>query len=254
MRLNSGWGTLLAAVVFFAVPAARAQSGDPPPSPTLSVDQIVAGIQARSQMQRRNLKQYEAVRNYGVEYHGMGTLSARMQVEVTYNAGQGKRFRIVSQSGSLLLRDAVLKRAVDSEKEASKAQSTTALSPANYHFVLLGSGNADGRPVYILKVDPVKPQKYLYRGTIWVDAGNFGVVKIEAAPAKNPSMWISRTTIWVTNEFTNGFWLPQQTRSQTAVRVGGTATMTIDYGQYQIGGQTAPRAAQLLLPDPSQQH
>lgn len=250
MRLKPGWVPLLTAMVFFAVPGARALGGDSSPSPTLTVDQIVTGIQARSQMQNRTLKQYRALRTYGVEYHGMGSLSARMQVEVTYDAGQGKSFRIVSQSGSLLLRDAVLKRAVDSEKEASKQQSTTALSPANYHFSLLGSGNADGRPVYILKVDPVKPQKYLYRGTIWVDAANFGVVKIQAAPAKNPSMWISRTTIWVTNELTNGFWLPHETRSQTAVRVGGTATMTINYGEYQIG-PPAPRAAQLLLPDPA---
>jgi hypothetical protein len=34
-----------------------------------------------------------------------------------------------------------------------------------------------------------------------------------------------------------GFWLPQQNRSETEVRIGGTAVMTIDYGTYQIASQ-----------------
>jgi hypothetical protein len=242
------WGRLLAAIVLIAVPGTQAQSGDPPPSAKLSLEQIVAGMQARNRIQNQTLKQYRALRTYGVEYHGMGAMSAHMQVEVRYKAGQGKHFRIVSQSGALLLRDAVLKRAVNSEEEASKRQQATALSPANYRFRLLGSGSVSGRPVYILGVDPLKPEKFLYRGTIWVDAANFGVVKIEVAPAKNPSIWISRTTIWVTYEFTNGFWLPEKTRSETAVRIGGTATMTIDYGHYEID-QAASHSARLLLQD-----
>jgi len=43
-----------------------------------------------------------------------------MDVEVKYDAATGKSFRIVSQSGSSLLCNKVLKRAVDSEKEAAQ--------------------------------------------------------------------------------------------------------------------------------------
>ncbi|HEV2137162.1 MAG TPA: hypothetical protein VGR47_23285 [Terracidiphilus sp.] len=247
MRLKPGRGLILAAMVLFAVPGAQARDGESPPSAQLSLAQIVAGIQARSQNQNQSLRQYHALRTYAVEYHGLGALSARMQVEVTYDAAHGKSFRIVSQSGNMLLRDAVLKRAVSSEEEASKEKGATDLSPANYRFRLLGTDSINGRPTYILNVEPLKPGKFLYRGNVWVDAANFGVVKIQAAPAKNPSFWISKTTIWVTNELTDGFWLPEQTRSQTAVRMGGTATLTIDYGSYHID-QTAPQTA-LLPPD-----
>jgi hypothetical protein len=247
MRLKPGWGLLLAVSVWFAVPGAQARGVESPPSAKLSLDQIVAGIQARSRMQSQTLKQYHALRTYRVVYHGLGTMSARMQVEITYDAARGKSFRIVSQSGSMLLRDVVLKRAVNSEAEASRDKGATDLSPANYSFRLLGTDNVNGRPAYILDVEPLKPEKFLYRGSVWVDAANFGVLKIQAAPAKNPSFWISKTTIWVTNELTDGFWLPQETRSQTAVRMGGTATLTIDYGRYQID-QPAPRTAQVLPP------
>lgn len=247
MRLKPGQGLLIAVIFIFALPGAQARGWDSSPSAKLSLDQIVAGIQARNRVQSQTLKKYHALRTYSVEYRGLGALSARMQVEVTYDAARGKSFRIVSQSGSLLLRDAVLKRAVSSEEEASKEKGAADLSPANYRFRLLGAGQIDGRPAYILDVQPLKPEKFLYRGSVWVDAANFGVLKVQAAPAKSPSFWISKTTIWVTNELTDGFWLPEQTRSKTAVRMGGTATLTIDYGSYHID-QPAPRTAQVLAP------
>ncbi|MGH9590594.1 MAG: hypothetical protein ACRD25_09370 [Terracidiphilus sp.] len=247
MRWTPGWGIILSAVLSIATPAAQARDGDPSPASGLSEAQIVAGIQNRNRFQNQSLMRYRALRTYSVVYHGMGTIRAQMQVEVTYDAEQGKSFRIVSQSGALLLRDGVLKRAVESEKEASKQKGSTALTPANYSFRLLGSGVVNGRPVYILDVKPVKPQKFLYRGTIWVDAASFGVMKIEAAPAKNPSIWISHSTISVTDELTDGFWLPKETQSQTAVRLGGRATLTIDYGRYQIEQRASGRAG-LLTP------
>ena len=240
------WGMILSAVLSIAAPGAQAH-GRLLPASTLSEAQIVAGIQNRNRIQDENLTRYSALRTYSVVYHGVGTLSARMLVEMTYDAAQGKTFRIVSQSGSALLRDAVIKRAVDSEREASKLKAAIALSPANYRFRLLGNGDVDGRRVYILDVQPLKPEKFLYRGTVWVDAASFGVVKIEGAPAKNPSFWISHSTISVTDELTDGFWLPEVTRSQTLVRLGGRATLTIDYGQYQIE-QHAPAGGELLTP------
>lgn len=244
-----GWKITLTAVlfIFIAAPGARARDGNSAPASSLSEAQIVAGIQNRNRIQNQSLVRYRALRTYSVIYHGMGTVSARMQVEVTYDAERGKSFRIVSQSGAMLLRDAVIKRAVDSEKQASKMKGAIALTTANYSFRFLRNGQLNGRPVYILDVEPLKPEKFLYRGTIWVDAASFGVVQIEGAPAKNPSMWISHSKILVTDELTDGFWLPHQTRSQTTVRLGGRATLTIDYGHYQIE-QQAPRTAELLAP------
>jgi hypothetical protein len=76
--------------------------------------------------------------------------------------------------------------------------------------------------------------KYLYRGKIWVDATDFAVARIDAEPAKNPSIWISSTAINHEYTKTDGFWLPAQNRSETKVRVGGKAVLTIDYGKYQV--------------------
>jgi hypothetical protein len=158
----------------------------------------------------------------------------KMDVSVTYDASSGKSFRIVSQSGSKLLCDKVLKKAVTSEEEASHDQAATALTPANYKFLLAGTETVDGRPAYILDVVPVTDSKFLYQGKIWVDAADFAVIKVKAEPAKNPSFWISRPQITYTSAKTGDFWLPEFNRSETKVRIGGTAVFTIDYGTYQI--------------------
>jgi hypothetical protein len=123
---------------------------------------------------------------------------------------------------------------VDSEREASQDKSATALTPANYRFRLEGNENLGGRPAYVLDVEPLVATKFLYRGKIWVDAADFALIKIEAEPAKNPSFWIARTLIRQSFAKTGNFWLPEKNRSETKVRIGGTAVFTIDYGTYQV--------------------
>jgi hypothetical protein len=202
----------------------------------LSSTQIVQRIERHNQEQSKELKHYKALRHYQVEYEGFpANAAAKMDVEVAYDSSSGKSLRIVSESGSKLLCNKVLKRAVDSEKEASQDKGLTALTETNYRFRLAGTETVGGRPAYMLDVDPRKESKFLYRGRIWVDAADFAVVKMETEPAKSPSFWISRTHIHVTSSRTDGFWLPQHMRSETKVRIGGTAVLTIDYGTYQIG-------------------
>jgi hypothetical protein len=212
--------------------------------PILRVEQIVDGMQRHEINQSGELKHYEAVRHYQVQYKGFGKLiAATMDVEINFDKLSGKSFRIVSQGGSKLLCDKVLKRAVDSEGEASKDKSSTALNATNYRFRLAGAEQIDGRPTYILHVDPVKESKFLYRGKVWVDAADYAVVKIEVEPAKNPSFWISSTKIENTSSKTNGVWLPRENRSESRIRIGGTAVLTIDYGTYHVALVGQPQVA-----------
>ena len=203
--------------------------------PALTSAEIVEQMQIHNQARAEGLKHYQSVRHYEVEYKGYAAkIDARLVVQADYDAVNGKTFRILSQSGNALLIDKVLKRLVESEKDADHDKSSTALTPANYRFKLDEIDNLDGRPAYVLDVEPLVDSKYLYRGKIWVDATDFAVARIAAQPAKNPSFWISSTAIDHQYTRTDGFWLPAQNRSETRVRVGGTAVLTIDYGKYQV--------------------
>jgi hypothetical protein len=234
MSSHRGRGISGYVVLLFAGAALWPAYADTPAPASLPLAQILALMEHHNQIQREGLKHYRSIRQYDVEYRGLGSIEARMAVETNFDANSGKSFRIVSQSGSKILGEKVLKRAMDSEKEAWEDSGATALTPANYRFQFQGSESLDGRPAYLLSVEPLKENKFLYRGKIWVDAMDFAVAKIEAAPAKSPSFWISRTQIQYTSAKTGNFWLPQRSRSETKVRVGGTAVLTIDYGAYQI--------------------
>jgi len=236
-RMNSrqSRGLLLAVVFAFAAGLVWAEDAASLLPASLNSAQIVEQMRRQSQAQTAALKQYKALRHYAVEYRGFSArIAAKMDVDVNYDAANGKSLRIVSQSGSRLLCEKVLKRAVDSEEEAYKDKASTALTEANYRFQLAGSESVAGRTAYILNVQPLTDSKFLFRGKIWVDAADFAVAKMETEPAKSPSFWISRTLIHYVSVKTDSFWLPQQVRSETKVRVGGTAMLTIDYGSYAV--------------------
>jgi hypothetical protein len=224
---------LLAIVLVLLAGGARpveAQIAAPAP---LTAAQIVDEMQRHNQARTEALKELQSIRHYQVEYRGFSkVIDARMEVEYHYNTASGKSFRIVTQSGSKMLCEKVLKRAVESEKEASQDKAATALKAANYRFSLVGTENVGGRSAYLLNVEPLVASKFLFKGKIWVDAAEYALVKMEVEPAKNPSFWIARTRILQTYAKTGEFWLPERNRSESKVRIGGTAVFTIDYGTY----------------------
>jgi len=246
-------GTILLPVTafLFLAACARSQSGSASaPATPPDTAQIVQSIERHDRLQAQALEHYHALRHYEIEYRSwIKDVQARMDVELEYDAASGKHFRIVSQSGSHTLCEKVLKHALDSEKDASRDRGAYALAPANYKFQLLGSETLDGRPAYILHVEPLTGSPYLYRGKIWVDAADGAVSKMEVQPAKNPSFWISQTLVQQTNSRIDGFWLPQQNRSETRVRIGGKAVLTISYGPYQIAQPQSPQSASNAIPE-----
>jgi hypothetical protein len=202
--------------------------------PEDSANQIVQRMVERNEIRAQHLQYCFSRRHYHVEYHGFGrSLDASMDVEATYNASSGKTFRVIQQSGSHVLLDHVLKKLLDTEQDDSHSHDA-ALTPQNYRFRLVGNTVESGHPLYVLEVEPRVKKKLLYRGKIWVDAEDYAVVRVEAQPAENPSFWIKSTEIHQFYAKTGEFWLPEQNQSRTKVRLGGTATLTIDYGSYQF--------------------
>lgn len=201
----------------------------------LTVDDIVQKLADSEKKRAEDLKGYTEQRTYSVSYQGFPkNMTATLEVAVTYSAPASKEFRIIAQTGSKMLADHVLKKLLEAEQESAADPSRTAPTRANYSFTLLGQQVVDGRPCYVLQVAPRTSSRLLYRGTIWVDAGDFAVAKIDATPAHNPSFWIRGTRIHHVNAKTGEFWLPEHNESDTDVRLGGRATLTIDYGVYKM--------------------
>jgi hypothetical protein len=193
---------------------------------------------SRNAARTRDLLSFQATRDYQLHYTGFPSpLAAEMQVKVSYTAPGTKEFTIESESGSKLILSRVLHRLLESEKESGSDEANrtaVALTTANYTFSLLGCAPGDGRARYVMQVEPLHASKYLYRGTVWIDATDFAVTRIEAQPAKNPSFWTKRTLIDHEYQNVDGFYLPALNRTVTDVRLGGQAVLTIRYQDYKL--------------------
>ena len=95
----------------------------------------------------------------------------------------------------------------------------------------------------MLRVAPKVRSKYVYRGRVWVDGVDFAVTQIEAEPAENPSFWTKKSEIHHEYEKIQGFWLPVKNQSVSYIRLGGRATLTIEYKDYSVIDARQPRAA-----------
>jgi hypothetical protein len=149
------------------------------------------------------------------------------------DAPASKQFTIVNATGSKLIQNRVFHRLLESEEQAgdSSNRKHTELGPDNYTFSLAGTEGTN----YVLNVEPKEESRFLYRGKIWVDAHDFAVTRIEAQPARNPSFWTTKSVIHHTyQKVDNGFYLPKENKTVTSVRLGGVATLTIDYQSYQV--------------------
>jgi hypothetical protein len=209
-----------------------AQAAGPP-----GAQEIVTRMAAMNEARAAAIHEYRSTRTYQVSYKGFPKdLAAKAVVQLQFKSPDQKAFKIVSEQGSSLLIDHVIKKALDSEVEAAKPEfrRRSALDEANYTFKYSGEDSVAGRPCYLLQVTPKREDKYLYAGKVCVDEADYAVARLDVKPAKNPSFWISRAHILSENQKVGDFWLPRSTRSTSHVRLGGNAELDIDYGKYEI--------------------
>jgi hypothetical protein len=226
------WLPIMTLPLLTSVPGAWSQAA--PALPPLSSEQVVQHLMEKNVERAAALQHYVGKRSYRLEYHGFpASAEATMEVELNYDAPASKHFTIVSSTGSKLIQTRVFHRLLESEEQAGNASNRkqTELGSENYTFSLAGTEG----PNYVLNVEPKVESKFLYRGKIWVDGHDFAVTRIEAQPAKSPSFWTTKSMIHHTYQrVDNEFYLPKENKTITSVRLGGTATLTIEYQSYQV--------------------
>lgn len=206
-------------------------------APPLSLQQVAGNLEERNAQRAAALKQFTCRRIYHMQYHGFaGTYAAQMVVDMTYRAPNVKEFKVVSQSGSTFVIDHVFKKLMQGEQEYldDVNRQQVALNTQNYDFSYAGYENTPNGAQYVLNISPRTKNKFLYRGRIWVDAKDFAVVHIKAEPAENPSIWIKKTIIEHNYKKVGDFWLPASDHTESDMRLGGQATLSIDYQDYRI--------------------
>ena len=236
-RRNISTVSVVVGAVLASWVAAAQQAAEPAVQNSLPLDQIVKNLEERNAARTAALAQFEGKRVYRMEYRGFpSNREAEMVVKVNYRAPNSKEFTVVSQTGSKFIIDHIFKKLLEGEQEAAKGdnQRQTRLSSENYEFGFAGFEDTPEGGRYVLNLLPKSKNKFLYRGKIWVDAKDFAVTRIEGEPGKNPSFWIKKTEIAHRYVKVDDFWLPAENRTQSVIRLGGTAILSIEYQDYKI--------------------
>jgi len=223
---------------FLLLALASATSGSA--AAPLTAEQIVDRMVQADDQRLAAFAGYTGARHYHFENGSFGK-RADVTVRVLCDPTGARTFDVVEESGSGFVRNKVIRRMIDAEREASEKgeHQQTRIIPGNYEFRLLGSGVVAGRPAYVLEITPRTNNKYLVRGRIWVDAEDFAIARVEGTPAKSISFWVRSVHIVQQYNRVGPLWLPVTNESQAKVRIFGSTELKIDYFDYVLNTQQA---------------
>src|SRR6267154_2575346 len=201
----------------------------------LTSDEIVAKMLARNHLRNEQLRRYSAVRTYEIR-NLEGKLAAQAVVRVDYEAPDKKTFNKTSEKGSGIVRHLVFDRLIQSEGETSAGREhhDSAITAANYTFVLAGMEEVGPYHCFILEATPKRKDKYLFEGKIWIETEDFAVAKIAGHPAKKPSFWVNRADFVRQYQRIDGFWFPFRDETSVEVKMYGRRVFTVDHQQYVV--------------------
>jgi len=205
-----------------------------------SGDRIFADLVKHNELRSAGLREYSAVRTYAVTDLN-GKVHAKEIVQMEYIAPDKKKFVTVTEEGSGVIRNLVLKRLMESEMSAAagKERHDSSITPANYTFRVLNEDDLDNHHCFVVEAIPKRNDKYLFEGKIWIDSSEFAIVKIAGHPARKLSFWITRADFVRHYEKIGDFWLPTSDETFVDVRFYGKKILSIEHHINSVNGVTS---------------
>jgi hypothetical protein len=210
--------------------AARAQESDEAA--------VIQGIDSAVRARYDNVLGFTDIEHYSVfkgedEAHP----TAEMTVKDTYRKGVGKTYTVLSQSGSGLVMRIGLTPLLENEKAINEPGHVERswFTSANYEMKLKpgGAQRLDGRDCYALAVTPKEKATNLITGTLWVDAKDYSIARIEGTASKRPSVFAGPTQMMRQYKNVSGYPMATHAHAESSSIVG-RIVVTIDYSNYQL--------------------
>lgn len=163
--------------------------------------------------------------------------AAEMTVQVTYRKGTGKSYKVLSQSGSGLIRHFGLKPLLDNEKEindpAKVAESW--FTTANYEMhVKPGQTRVlEGRTCVAVTIKPKRTAPNMIDGVLWVYPSDGSICEVDGIASKSPSAFAGTTHMMREYAMTDGYAEAKHARAESSGMFGRTV-VTIEYSEYKM--------------------
>jgi outer membrane lipoprotein-sorting protein len=203
------------------------------------IQTIIRGVDASVKDRIDRLTDYTVTEHYAVFRGGDESHpAAEMLVQTAYRKESGKSYTILSESGSSLWRNEVLRTLLDNEKKMSQPGNvaTALLNSANYEMKLDGKPelSLNGHDCLVLDITPRRNSEYLFKGKLWVDAHDFGIVQLQGVASKS-AFFLARAAD-VSRQYAEIDGLPMATHAQavSGSALLGQTVVKIDYMNYKI--------------------
>jgi hypothetical protein len=232
LRISSQFAALLVLAALSIVPA-RSQSASAPQTNQQVVQRIDEAVQQRTD----GISGYTVQEQYDVYRNGDTDPSARETIKTTYTRAVGKDYAAVAQSGSALLRSAVIDHVLAGEKELNLAANREGalITSRNYEITPQpGTVDLNGHACVLVTLKPLRKSPHLFNGKMWVDASDFTIVRLEGRPSQSPSVFAGQATVARDYAKVDGFAMATHAEAHSHTLLFGDTTLKIDYTEYKI--------------------
>lgn len=200
---------------------------------------VIRGIDAAVAARVNHIAGYTVTERYSVYRGDDETHSvADMTVKTTYRKEAGKSYEVLSSGGSAFIRKFGLDTILANEKEINLPGNVehSWITSANYEMTLKAGGiqHLDGRDCLVVSINPRSKAPNLIVGTIWVDAKDYTIVRLEGVSSKAPSIFAGVTHVMRQYANIDGFSMATHAHAESSTFLYGKTVVTIDYSNYNI--------------------
>jgi hypothetical protein len=231
----------VAALLFFI--SAESVSAQVP-----DLSSVVRGVDSSVKDRLDRIASYTVTEHYAVfRGHDRSKPAAEMLVKTTYRKESGKSYEILSQSGSPLWRNEVLKTLLENEQRMSQPGNvqTALINSSNYEMTLdrNAAQTLNGRGCLVLDITPRRKSEYLFKGLLWVDAHDYGIVQLKGTAGKS-ALFIANAAE-VTRQYDEVNTVPMATHAEavSGSALLGQTVVKVDYSGYQMQLISGPMKA-----------
>lgn len=183
---------------------------------------------------RARLRPFEVTRTYELFGKEPSRSQSEIRADISY-APEGIQGYTLHKLFGAAIGETLVRKILESETEVLSNRSASDISGDNYIFRFAGTAMLDGRPCFLLALQPRRKDGKLIVGTAWVDTSTYLVRRVEGAPAQSASWWVHNVHVKLDFREVQGMWLQTTLFSTADVRLLGPHTMVSHDVEYRVG-------------------
>lgn len=149
-------------------------------------------------------------------------------------------YRKITFQGDNTVKNDVIARYLQAEKEAAEKGVNLGRTPENYKFKYFGAYGEGDWKLHLFELTPKEKKPGLFHGWLWIEAQTGLPVREQGEFVKNPSIFLKRVEFVRDYELREGVAVPVKVDSQIQTRVAGKAEISIRYTNVEKSEDAAP--------------